>query len=110
MACYEPDSQTVSQLLDTATANAAIHAISVSAADREARTREIQHYAQSLPETPTAAKTAKPSPPVKRKTARLRAVEHAYRTAIDHDSPPAPELAQVFRPVGRTLDQELELE
>ena len=50
MACYEPDSQTVSLILDAATANAAIHAISVSAADREARTREIQHIAQGLPE------------------------------------------------------------
>jgi hypothetical protein len=111
MACYEPDSQTISLILDTATANAAIHAISTSAADREARTREIQHTAQNLPdgtygrhnrETIAARET--------QTAARLRAIEHAYRAAIDHNSPPAPEPAQNRRPAGRTLDQELEIE
>lgn len=111
MARHDPDSQTVSLILDTATANAAIHAISVSAADREARTREIQHYAQSLAEDSYGRANRETIANRETQTAaRLRAVEHAYRTAIDHDSPPAPELTQILRPVGRTLDQELELE
>ena len=111
MARHDPDSQTVSLILDAATANAAIHAISVSAADREARTREIQHFAQSLPDGSYGRQNRETIAARETQTAaRLRAVEHAYRTAIDHDSPPAPELAQILRPVGRTLDQELELE
>ena len=110
MARHDPDSQTVSLILDAATANAAIHAISVQAADREARTREIQQASQGLPadsygrrnrETIAARET--------RIAARLRAVERAYRTALDPDATPAPELTQTL-PADKAPDHELELE
>lgn len=109
MARHDPASQTVSLILDTATANAAIHAISAQAADREARVREIQHYSQALPEnsygrrnreTITARET--------RTTTRLRAVERAYQVALDPDATPAPGLTQII-PAG-TPDRELDLE
>jgi hypothetical protein len=111
MARHDPGSQTVSLLLDATTANAAIHAISTQAAEREARTREIQHYSQSLPEdsygrrnrdTIAARET--------RITTRLRAIERAYRIALDPETTPAPELTQILDTPGRTADRELELE
>jgi hypothetical protein len=111
MARHDPDSQTVSLILDAATANAAIHAIAINATDREAHTREVQQYSQKLPadsygrrnrETIAARET--------RIAARLRAVERAYRTALDPDATPAPELTQVVPSADRTPDHELELE
>src|SRR6185437_11090274 len=50
MARHDPASRTVSLILDEVSANMAIHAIAVNAADREARTREVRQYAQTLPE------------------------------------------------------------
>jgi hypothetical protein len=111
MARHDPASQTVSLILDTATANAAIHAISAQAADREARTREIQQISQTLPadtygrrnrDTIAARET--------RITTRLRAIEHAYRTALDGQATRAPELTQILPSAERTPDREIELE
>jgi hypothetical protein len=109
MARHDPDSHTVSLILDAATANAAIHAISAQAADREARTREIQQYSQSLPadsygrrnrDTITARET--------RIAARLRAIERAYRTALDPDATPAPQRTLMHPTTDRTADRDLE--
>jgi hypothetical protein len=58
-----------------------------------------------------AAATAEPSPPATRVTTRLRAVEQAYRTAIDHDTafePAAP--TRAFRTPDHAADGEIELE
>ncbi len=111
MARHDPASQTVSLILDTATANAAIHAISTQAADREARTREIRQISQQLPpdtygrqnrDTIAARET--------RITTRLRAIEHAYHNAIDGQATRAPELTQILPATDRGGDHELELE
>lgn len=109
MARHDPASHTVSLLLDETSANAAIHAISTQAADREARTREIEQYARDLPEdsygrhnreTIAARET--------RIASRLRTIERAYRTALDHEATPALEPPKV-PPTDRALDRELEL-
>jgi hypothetical protein len=111
LARHDPQSQTVSLILDAATANAAIHAISVHAADREAHVREIQQYSQNLPEdsygrqnrqTITVRET--------RITARLRAIERAYRVAFDPDATPATESSQMPSTADRAPDHELEME
>jgi hypothetical protein len=71
----------------------------------------MQRIAQGLPEGSYGRRNRETIANRETQTAaRLRAVEHAYRTAIEHDSPPAAELTQILRPVGRTLEQELELE
>lgn len=110
MARHDPVSHTVSLLLDETSANAAIHAISTQAAEREARTREIQHYSRGLPkdsygrrnrDTIVARET--------RITTRLRAIERAYQTALDPETTLAPELSQIL-PVDRASEAELELE
>lgn len=103
MARHDPASQTVSLILDTATANAAIHAISTQAADRE-----IQQISQQLPADTYGRRNrdiiaARET----RITTRLRAIEHAYRTALDPDATPAPELTQL-PPGDRVFELELE--
>jgi hypothetical protein len=87
MARRDPHSQTVSLILDAATANVALFAIAAHADEREAHVREVERFGHSLPEgswgranrQAIAAREA-------RLAARLRAVEHAYRTAIDRDA------------------------
>jgi hypothetical protein len=111
LARHDPDSQTVSLILDDATANAAIHAISVQAADREARIREIEMSSRNLPEGSYGRRnresiTAREA----RVTSRLRAVERAYRTALDPEPAPATDLTQLFSVAERASDRELELE
>jgi hypothetical protein len=111
MARHDPGSQTVSLILDAATANAAIHAISAQAADREARTREIQHYSQHLPESSYGRRNRETiAARETRITTRLRAIERAYRTALDPETTPAPELTQILPSADRTTDHELEPE
>ena len=50
LARHDPDSQTVTLVLDAATANIAIYAITAHAQEREAHLREVQLHAQDLPE------------------------------------------------------------
>jgi hypothetical protein len=111
MARHDPASQTVSFILDVATANAAIHAISAQAADREARTREIQQISQALPAGSYGRRNREAIATRETRIAtRLRAIERAYRTALDGDATRAPELTQILPPAGKTPDREMELE
>jgi hypothetical protein len=45
-----------------------------------------------------------------RVAARLRAVEHAYRTAIEYDAAVNPESATAIRPADQLAGREMELE
>jgi Lsr2 len=45
-----------------------------------------------------------------RVAARLRAIERAYRTAIEHDAAVNPEPATIIRPADHVADHEMELE
>jgi hypothetical protein len=112
MAHYEPSSQTVSFILDAATANAAIHAISVNAADREAHAREIQQRSQSFPEGSYGKSNRETIAARESRIAtRLRTVERAYQSALGPKATPAPDLTQVLGSAGRTPpDRELEME
>ena len=83
-AGLDPKSQRVSFVLDPATANSVMFAIAAQANEREAHIREVERYGQTLPEGSygrrnryaIAAREA-------RINARLRAVERAYRMAIE---------------------------
>jgi hypothetical protein len=106
----DPESQTVSFVLDTTTATIAIHAIAAHADEREAHVREVERYGQDLPEgsygrrnrQAIAAREA-------RIAARLRAVEQAYRTAIERDEAfTPPELTGAHRAMERAADREIE--
>jgi hypothetical protein len=110
MARHDPASQTVSLILDETTANMAIHAITINAADCEARTREVQHYAQTLPENSYGRQNRQDIAARETRIAtRLRAIERAYRTALDPDATPAPEIPQMT-PTTDPPDRQFELE
>ena len=79
LAHHDPESQTVTLILDTATATAAIHAITSSATNREAHTREIQRESQNLPAGSFGKQNRETIAFREARTAaRLRAVERAY--------------------------------
>jgi hypothetical protein len=110
LARRDPETQTVALILDAATANVAMFAVAAHADEREAHVREVEQFGQSLPEgsygrrnrEAIAAREA-------RVAARLRAVEHAYRTAGERDilnGPPEPTTAR--RPPEHIIDREIE--
>jgi hypothetical protein len=110
LARRDPESQTVSLVLDPATANIAIHAIAAHADEREAHLREVERSGQNLPEGSYGRRNREAITARERRVAaRLRAVEQAYRTALERD--PAigtPEPTRERRSPERALDREIE--
>src|SRR5271155_153751 len=94
LARHDPGTQTVSLVLDATTATIALFAIAAHADEREAHVREVERSGRSLPEGSYGrlnrdAIAARET----RVATRLRAVEQAYRTAIDRGTaytPPEP--------------------
>jgi hypothetical protein len=110
VAMRDPDGRTVSLILDEASANIAVHAITAHAADREAHAREVTQSGQNLPEGSYGRRNRQAIAARETRVAsRLRAIEHAYRTAIEHDTVAAPEPA-ALRPADRVPGREIELE
>jgi hypothetical protein len=111
MARRDPGSHTVSLILDATTANIAMHAIAAHAGDRESHVREVEQYGQSLPEDSYGRRNRQAIAARETRVAtRLRAIERAYRTAVDPDATPALEPAANLHSVGMAPDYELELE
>jgi hypothetical protein len=114
LARHDHGSQTVTLVLDAATANIAMYAITAHAQEREAHLREVQLHAQDLPEGSYGRRNRQAiTDRETRVTTRLRAIEQAYQTAIEHDTTPsAPKPAGPLRfsehAVGREFDQEAE--
>ena len=112
LASRNPETQTVTLVLDAATASAAIFAIAAQADEREAHVREVQRYGQTFPEDSYGRRNRQAiAARETRVAARLRAIEHAYRMAIDRDavfSPPEPTTAPSSP--EPTADREIELE
>jgi hypothetical protein len=91
LARHDPQTQTVTLVMDATTATIAMFAIAAHAAEREAHVREVERSGRSLPEGSYGrlnrdAIAARET----RVATRLRATEHAYRTAIDRDAAPGP--------------------
>jgi hypothetical protein len=101
---------TVSIVMDAATANVAMYAIIAHAREREAHLREVEQYGQALPEgTYGRANRQAIAAREARLAARLRAVEHAYRTAVDRDEVlTATKRAKVLRVADHVPDWEME--
>lgn len=77
--------------VDTVTANVAIHAIAAHADEREAHIREVERSGQNLPEGSYGRRNRQAlAARETRIAARLRAVEQAYRTALERDEPFTP--------------------
>lgn len=108
IARRDPASRTVSLILDDTTANMAIHAIAVNAADREAHMREVARSAEKLPESSFGKLNRQDIAARELRIAtRLRAVERAYR-ALDRDLAQG-RPAEITAPIEKAIDRELEL-
>ncbi len=112
LAGRNPDSQTVTLVLDATTANIAIFAIAAHADERETHIREVERFGQSLPEGSYGQRNRQAIAARETRIAtRLRAVEQAYRIAIERDvvhRPPEP--TRTCRPHEHAADREIELE
>jgi len=101
LASHNPETQTVTLVIDTATANAVMFAIAGHADEHEAHIREVQSYAQTLPESSYGRRNRHAiAARETRIAARLRVGEHAYRIAIDCDAA----LTRVFSSRRRLWD------
>jgi hypothetical protein len=110
LARRDPETQTVGLIVDTATASIAIHAIAAHADEREAHVREVERFRESLPEGSYGRRNREAIAARETRVAtRLRAVEQAYRTALERDpaiGPPEP--ARERRPSERAVDRGIE--
>jgi hypothetical protein len=109
LAHRDPESQTVTLILDAITANAAIFAITAHADEREAHVREVEQFSQTFSESTYGRQNRQAIAAREgRVAARLRTVERAYRMANEHH--------EAFRPTepcntpDHTTDREIELE
>jgi len=114
LAHRDPETETVSLVLDATTANIAMYAIAAHADEREAHIREIERFGRSLPEGSYGRRNREAiAARETRVAARLRAVEGAYRMAVDRDTahtPPEPTrtLRSHERQAGRQIEMEAE--
>jgi hypothetical protein len=87
----DPETQTITLVLDAATASAAMFAIAAHADEREAHIREVELSGASLPEGSWGRRNRQAiAARETRITARLRAVEHAYKAVAQRDAAPRP--------------------
>ncbi len=106
---YDPDGQTVTLVLDAATANTAIYAITAHAQEREAHLREIQLHAQHLPEDSYGRRNRQAiADRETRITSRLRAIEQAYQIALERGTMIEP--AERHHPSDHVANREIEAE
>ena len=112
LAQANPDSRTVSLILDEATASIALFAVAAHADEREAHVREVERYGQTLPEGSYGRRNRQAIAARETRIAtRLRAVEQAYRMAIERDAgvrPPEP--ARECHSPEHAANREIELE
>ena len=112
LARRDPDSRTITLIMDAATANIAMHAIAAHADERAAHVREVERSGRSLPEGSYGQRNREAIAARETRIAvRLRAVEQAYRTAIDYDTAYGPsELTQTRRSPEHQLGRQIDLE
>ncbi len=107
LARPDPKGRTVSFILDATTANITMFAVAAYASEREAHIREVEHFAEKWPENTYGRRNRQAiAARETRVAARLRAVERAYRTAIEPDAAVKHEPTQTIH----TADHEMELE
>jgi hypothetical protein len=94
LARHDPDTQTVTLVLDTTTASVAMFALAAHASEREAHAREVERSGADWPDGSYGRRNRQAiAARETRVAARLRAVEQACRTATGRDTaytPPEP--------------------
>jgi hypothetical protein len=114
LARHDPETGTVTLVLDATTATVAMFAIAAHADEREAHVREVERSGRSLPEGSYGRRNRQAiAARQTRVAARLRAVEQACRTATGRDTayaPPEPTraLSSAELQPGRQMDLEAE--
>ena len=112
LARRDPETQTVSLVLDDTTANIAMFAIAAYADEREAHVREVERSGRSLPEGSYGRRNRQAITARETRIAtRLRAVEQACRTAIERNAESTrPEATRLVCSPKNEADREIELE
>ena len=112
LARNDPETGTVTLVLDATTASIAMFALAAHADEREAHIREVEQYGADLPEGSYGRRNRQAiAARENRVVARLRAIQHAHQAVAGHDtalSPPEP--TRTCRPPGHAADTEIELE
>ncbi len=112
LARKDPESQTVILVLDATTANSAVFAIATHAGEREAHVREVERAGERLPEGSYGRRNRQAIAARETRVAsRLRAVEQAYRTAVErYATPSPPDIQRALHSPDHLPDREMELE
>jgi len=112
LARHDPETGTVTLVLDTATASVAMFAIAAHASEREAHAREVERSGADWPEASYGRRNRQAIAARETRVATwLRAVEHACHTAIERDTAPTtPGRAMTLRPPGHAADMQTDLE
>ena len=94
LARHDPETGTVTLVLDAATADIAMFALAAHAGEREAHAREVEHSGADWPDGSYGRRNRQAiAARETRVAARLRAVQHAYQATAGHDTaytPPEP--------------------
>ena len=110
LARRDPQSRTVSLIMDAATTNITMYPFRIRRrpGGPRSRGRAVRREAaeNSYGQRNRQAIAAREA----RVATRLRAVERAYRTAIEHDAAIKPEPVQTMHPADHVADHEMELE
>ena len=112
LARHDPETGTVTLVLDTTTANIAMFAIAAHADEREAHAREVEQSGADLPQGSYGRRNRQTIAARETRVAtRLRAVQHACQAVAGHDiafTPPEP--TRALRPPGHAADKEIDLD
>jgi hypothetical protein len=112
LARHDPDTGTVTLVLDATTASIAMFALAAHAGEREAHAREVERSSADWPNGSYGRRNRQAIAARETRVAsRLRAIQHAYQATAGHD--PAftvPEPARTPRPPEHAADKEIELE
>ena len=100
LARHDPETGTVTLVLDATTASIAMFALAAHASEREAHAREVERSGADWPEGSYGRRNRQAIAARETRVAtRLRAVQHAYQAVAGHDTaltPPEP--ARTLRP------------
>jgi len=112
LARSDPQGQTVTLVLDAASASIAMFAIAAHADEREAHVREVERFGESLPDGSYGKRNREAIVAREKRVAtRLRSVQNAFRMAIDRDAEPSlPPSFRTLRSAEHAADREIELE
>jgi hypothetical protein len=112
LARHDPETGTVTLVLDTTTASVAMFALAAHAGERQAHAREVEQHGADWPEGSYGRRNRQAIAARETRVAtRLRAVEHACHTAIEGGAvsgPPEP--TRTPRSPEHWADKEIELD